>query len=72
MLYIHPLCFYPSWAVNVHMQWKCWGDGQTDTVADIHFTYNRQVLWITRYGTIHSNGHARYGTIYHHDHGFQK
>ncbi len=50
------------------MHWKSWGDVQTDTVADIYFTYNRQNLWITRCGTIHANGQARYVTIYHYDH----
>ncbi len=50
------------------MELKYWGDGQAETVADIHFTYNRQALWITRCGTIHANGQARYVTIYHYDH----
>ncbi len=50
------------------MQWNSLGDVQTDTVADIHFTYNRQAPYITRCGTIHANGQARYVTIYHYDH----
>ncbi len=46
------------------MQWKSWGDGQAETVADIHFTHNRHTLWITRCGTIHANCQTRYVTIY--------
>ncbi len=53
------------------MQYNSWGDVQTDKMADIHFTYNRQALWITRCGTIHANGQARYVTIYHFDRGCQ-
>ncbi len=37
------------------MQWNSWGDGQAETVADIHFTYNRHAIRITRCGTIHAN-----------------
>ncbi len=48
-----------------------WGDVQIDTVADLHFTYNRHILGITRCGTIHANGQTRYVTIYHYDHGCQ-
>ncbi len=53
------------------MQWNSWCDDQIDTVADIHFTYNRQALWITRCGTIHANCQTRYVTIDHYDHGCQ-
>ncbi len=49
------------------MQWNSSGDVQTDTVADIHFTYNRQALWIAKCGTIHANCQTRYVTIYHYD-----
>ncbi len=51
------------------MQQNSWGrDVQTDTVADIHFTFNTQDLWITRCGTIHVNCQTRIVTIYFYDH----
>ncbi len=53
----------------VFMQQNSWGgDVQTDTVADIHFTFNTQDLWITRCGTIHVNCQTRIVTIYYYDH----